>query len=167
MRHKHIRQGLHAHLHVIATLAAASSAFVAVPALAEDNGQTARRACFETVHRYSVLRDHGPVDDYGDLFTEDAEFTIGGNTVKGRENLKSRLVEQLSAGRAMHTMTTVNIADDAKTGLSYMTVVVGDSETQTQTDAFYVEVYDEYAFEGMRCLIAKRDVEFVFTKAAE
>jgi uncharacterized protein (TIGR02246 family) len=97
-------------------------------ALALANAATAAEpsvydACRDLVMDYAYYRDHPDPDAYAELFTEDAELSILGDTRKGRAAIRERLTQV--AGTTVHLMSTIRItpvsATEAK-GVSYVTV---------------------------------------------
>jgi uncharacterized protein (TIGR02246 family) len=79
------------------------AALLAAPAFAARGPSTAdledRAAIQNLVVKYTIALDTLDADMYASVFAEDAEFTFGGNTYKGRDQIR-RIVTDLKARRA-------------------------------------------------------------------
>ena len=70
-------------------LALAGSALPVVPAAAADTSELLDRAAIQNlVVKYTIALDTLDADLYASVFAEDAEFTFGGNTYKGRAEIR-------------------------------------------------------------------------------
>ncbi len=78
-------------------------ALLAAPAFAARGPSTAdledRAAIQNLVVKYTIALDTLDADMYASVFAEDAEFTFGGNTYKGRDQIR-KIVADLKARRA-------------------------------------------------------------------
>ena len=79
------------------------AALLAAPALAARGPSTTdledRAAIQNLVVKYTIALDTLDADMYASVFAEDAEFTFGGNTYKGRDQIR-KIVTDLKARRA-------------------------------------------------------------------
>ena len=79
------------------------AALLAAPVLAARGPSTAeledRAAIQNLVVKYTIALDTLDADMYASVFAEDAEFTFGGNTYKGRDQIR-KIVTDLKARRA-------------------------------------------------------------------
>ena len=79
------------------------AAVLAAPALAARGPSTSdledRAAIQNLVVKYTIALDTLDADMYASVFAEDAEFTFGGNTYKGRDQIR-KIVTDLKARRA-------------------------------------------------------------------
>ena len=120
--------------------------------------------CEETSKAYVVARDNGDVDAYGDLFTEDAVFLIGGNQQKGRKAIKAAMAARAGSQFTRHIVTSpfvVESTDGKLTGSSYVTVYASSRKDSGQpldspTPWAIGQYLDEYVVADGRCLFKRR-----------
>ena len=71
------------------------------------------------VARLAILADGGDLEEYVDLFTDDARWDMPGGELQGRENLLAGAIERRAAGtvgpgsNTRHVITTQAVAVDA------------------------------------------------------
>lgn len=71
-----------------------------------------------------MLADEGDLEEYVDLFTDDALWEMPGNAIQGRDNLLAGAIERRSAGtvgpgsNTRHVITTQAVAVDGDEAIS-------------------------------------------------
>jgi ketosteroid isomerase-like protein len=98
-------------------------------------------ACRALIMDYAYYRDHPDVKAYGDLFTEDAELSILGDTRIGRSAIRERLAEV--TGSTVHLMSTIRITEVSATeatGVSYVTVYTAPDGAGPHTVSGYAGI---------------------------
>lgn len=118
--------------------------------------------CLQTVRDYAELRDDmSKAKAYGDLFTENGRFTLGPNTVTGRDALIARHQAANKAAIFSHVMEDMEI--DGLTGKSRVVVYTKDRKAPDKITRVIIADYaDEYAMIDGKCLISDRKVSVVY-----
>ncbi|WP_420434317.1 nuclear transport factor 2 family protein [Candidatus Poriferisocius sp.] len=76
------------------------------------------------VARLAMLSDGGDLEEYVDLFTDDARWDMPGGELQGRENLLAGAIERRAAGtvgpgsNTRHVITTQAVAVDGEEAVS-------------------------------------------------
>ncbi len=131
-------------------------------------------ACMATANSYPYSRDRLLFEEYGALFTEDAEFQIeGGPQSVGREAIVQALRERGPSMQTRHLTKVVDMrvtADNEVRGLSYVTVWRKrhqDDPQSNEGEAWVVgEYHDQFLMQDEKCLIQKRLVKIVFQQTS-
>ena len=99
--------------------------------------EAAIRACTQLVTDYAYHRDRAEADHVAALFTEDAPFTLFGNTFAGREAIRQRVAAGKGGPVFRHMMSTTKIILDESgeraTGVAYVAVYQGSAEATPQS----------------------------------
>lgn len=127
-------------------------------------------ACTATANRYPYSRDRLMFEEYGALFTTDAEFQIeGGPLSVGREAIVQALRARGPLMQTRHVNKVVDmkvLSENEVQGVSYVTVwrkLHQHDEQSLEGQAWILgEYHDQFMMEGDRCLIQKRLVKIVF-----
>ena len=132
-------------------------------------------ACAATADSYPHSRDRLLFEEYGALFTADAEFQIeGGPRAVGREVIVQALRTRGPLMQTRHLNKVVDmqvISDTEVKGLSYVTIWRKRHQDSEQKDAkpslegqawIVAEYHDDFKMEGDKCLIQNRLVKVVF-----
>jgi uncharacterized protein (TIGR02246 family) len=120
-----------------------AAAFALTPLLADAadapaTSELADRAAIQNlVVKYTIALDTLDADMYASVFAEDAEFTFGGNTYKGRDairkivtGLQERRASQTDAPKSYHALTNTYIEllnDHEARHRSYWQTITGPS----------------------------------------
>ncbi|WP_425409814.1 nuclear transport factor 2 family protein [Hyphococcus sp.] len=131
------------------------------------------RACTGLNHDYAIARDTADADAFAGLFTEDAVFTMQGQTFAGREKILERLKPGASANFARLLINTVQIkptSGDTASGVTYFTMFMaaeGNEPDLPVTDfiVFMGEYHDKYLMTGEGCKITDRKTVPMFSGA--
>ena len=133
---------------------------------------TITTACRDLVLDYAFYRDRPDADAVADLFTHDAEFVIQGQTFRGREEIRTRIVRGQGGPVFRHLMSTIRIfpenAQHAR-GVSYATVYSAPPGTQPlslQSPAAVGEYHDEFELTQDGWKIRRREFFAVFVPDA-
>ncbi len=119
--------------------------------------------CQAAVENYAAYRDDpNKSAEYGALFTEDGRFTLGPNTITGRDALVAR---HLAANQDVifnHVMDDITIRNNL-TGKSRVVVYTSARNGSHDINRVIVADYmDRYEMRGGQCLIAEREVAVLF-----
>ena len=90
-------------------------------------------ACTHTANVYPYYRDELMYEEYGNLFAEDAVFTLKGNEVVGREKIVKALKIRGPKTVTRHISNVVSmevISDTEIRGVSYLTLYSAPLKTQ-------------------------------------
>lgn len=127
------------------------------------------RSCAATANRYPYVRDRLLYEEYGALFTENAEFKIdGGSAAIGRAAIVQALRDRGPARAMRHTNTVVQMqatGEDTASGISYVTIWRSNNNASKPAEGepwVQGEYHDEFKIQDEQCLIAKRFVKIVF-----
>jgi uncharacterized protein (TIGR02246 family) len=139
----------------VMVLVVCTAANAATPALEQ---------CRLRVMDYAYFWDQADEDGFADIFTENATLTLGGETFSGRDAIVNRMAA--NRGPTMrHLMSTVRItatADDAASGISYVTVFAAppQDEALPEADGFALigEYHDRFRITADGCRIAERSL---------
>jgi uncharacterized protein (TIGR02246 family) len=120
-----------------------AAAFALMPLLADAADAPAtselvdRAAIQNLVVKYTIALDTLDADMYASVFAEDAEFTFGGNTYKGRDairkivtGLQERRASQADAPKSYHALTNTYVElvnDHEARHRSYWQTITGPS----------------------------------------
>jgi len=125
--------------------------------------------CEQTVRDYADHRDNpAAVEKYGNLFTDNGTFSLGGETVTGKAALIERHKTANDAAMWNHVMDKISVQPDL-TGKSrvvvYTTPKNGNEKNVTR---FIVADYiDRFEVIASGCKIADRQVNIIFDSAAK
>ncbi len=130
-------------------------------------------ACTAVNHDYALARDRADQEAFASLFTEDAVFTMQGETFAGREKILERLKPGASANFARLLINTIKVtptSSNAATGVTYFTMFMaaeGNEPELPVTDfiLFMGEYHDEYVMTNEGCKITKRKTVPMFSGA--
>jgi uncharacterized protein (TIGR02246 family) len=117
--------------------------------------------------RIAHTTDHGSLDDYVELFTEDASWELPDSRRQGRADIRAGAEERRGSGltgpgsSSRHVITTVAVellGPDRAASDSYFLFY---RETATQPSLFNMGHYrDEFSFEGGAWRLARRRITF-------
>lgn len=143
-----------------------------IPAAAcADDTQAFLQDCRDVVMRYAFYRDRPDADAVANLFTADAQFTLGADVFVGREAIRARIAAGAGGPVFRHMMSTVFVeptgAGRAR-GVSYVAVYAAAGELPiTNTNYLALgEYHDAFVATPQGCRIAQRDFVSVFTSPA-
>ncbi|NND82338.1 MAG: nuclear transport factor 2 family protein [Gammaproteobacteria bacterium] len=129
-------------------------------------------ACTVTANSYPYARDRAMLDEYAQLFTEDAHFQIEGQpALQGRPALVAGLQARAAANELRHMSQVVDMqatGEGTARGVSYVTIWRVGAEAWSNGDRtvhgpwIVAEYHDEFRMQGKRCLISDRLVKIVF-----
>lgn len=148
------------------------SLIFASTASAQKTEQQLIDACTATANSYPYSRDRVLLEEYGQLFTEDATFQIATQPiVQGRlkivEALKIRGA-QATTRHLSHVVHMEAINNTTAKGISYFNLYRVDTKTMAAGDnsisaPFIVgEYHDEFRLVDNQCLISKRKAVIIF-----
>ncbi len=138
-------------------LVAALISLVPAAALAD-----ARQACRDLVLDYAFYRDRPDAHGVANLFTEDAELSILGETWRGRQAIYERIVAGADGPLFRHLMSTIRIFPESETrarGVSYVTVYTappGEGPRPLDAPAAVGEYHDVFVKTNAGWQIAER-----------
>lgn len=123
--------------------------------------------CSNLVNGYAFFRDRYDAERFANLFSEDAELTVAGNTWVGRENIRQRIEGLDSNSPIRHLMSTIHITpidEFHAQGVSYATIYTGATGS-TSVEGFAVigEYHDEFILTEAGWKIQKRELRTVFS----
>lgn len=129
------------------------------------------KSCTELVHEYAYLRDRLDGQGVSELFTEEGEFSIFGETFAGRQLIQERVSGARSGPVTRHLVSTVDVQSDggsAARGVSYVTIYIGpksESDNPIEVEGFagIGEYHDHFALTDSGCKIQSREFIPVFT----
>ena len=127
--------------------------------------------CLQTVLAYADLRDDPTkATEYGALFSYNGTFTLGPNTVTGRDAIIERHISANSAMRWNHVMDgDIEVSDDLKGQSRVIVYTTPLDGTDGQVTRFIVANYHDQFEMGVsnNCLIKARRVEVLFDSTAQ
>lgn len=141
-------------------------------AVVQETNQTGSVVCEQTIRAYPKLRDHGPIKEYGALFSQDALFEVKklGISLQGRAQITSRLKAALEATKTHHIVSKVHVeyvSENRYKALSHFTLDLTKlSEPQPSSIAITGQYEDLLQFDGKHCVIVSRQVN-IDTKTAK
>ena len=125
-----------------------------------------RSACTHTINQYAHARDAVDTELYSTLFSENAQFTIRGNTTSGKTALIEDLEARGNGPQTKHLMGSISVTPtgpDTAVGTSYAVVINagGDASQQTPpwtTDTIlaFVTYSDTFQISASGCKITAR-----------
>ena len=132
-------------------------------------------ACTATVNAYAHARDSVDPVQYGALFTEDASFTIWGQTMRSREAIVEALIDRGGQLATRHITGSIHVtptSSSTATGRSYA-LVLAPQENETLPEAelsgesfFAMATYeDAYEIDGAICKFQRRKVTVEFERS--
>ncbi len=158
-----------------ATLLSTFLLIQSLPAVADnDSTDNIVTACERLVVAYALARDQQDADGYVDVFTEDAQLLIQGQTLNGRDAIRQRTAEWPAAEIARHLLTTIQITpvdDNTATGVTYALILAADAEQgatgPVSVESFRVmgEYHDVFKLTEDGWKIARREFKIVFSAA--
>ena len=125
--------------------------------------------CEQTVRDYAAHRDNPDAGvDYGNLFTENGAFTLGGETISGRAALIERHKSANEVASWNHVMDEISVWPDL-TGESRVIVYTTpkDGDESKVTRFIIADYIDQFAVISSGCKIADRQVSIVYDSAAK
>lgn len=111
-----------------------------------------------TIAQYCHLVDDALWDDWAQLFTADATFSVMGKTMKGHDELKAFLSASLSPGAGKHVTinSVIDVDGDEARSVSDFVYVAPEGEGfKIMTAGRYT---DRFVREGERWLFASREI---------
>lgn len=154
-------------MHLIKSLVLAISLGFLGTALAHEDIQ---QQCADLVLGYAYHRDNFNAEEFSQLFTEDAELTVGGQTWVGREEIRGRIAGLDNGSSIRHLMSTVRIVpvdEDHATGVSYATIYRADAGVSEVSGPLIIgEYHDDFVRGDDGWKIAKRVLHTVYTSAS-
>ncbi len=130
-------------------------------------------ACTALNHDYALARDHADQAAFVALFSEEAVFTMQGETYSGREKILERLKPGASANFARLLINTIKVtqtSDYTATGVTYFTMFMASEGNEPELPVndfilFMGEYHDEYIMTDDGCKITKRKTVPMFSGA--
>ncbi len=121
--------------------------------------------CQQTVIDYATYRDDpNRAEAYGQLFSQNGQFTLGPNTVIGRDALIERHKSANTNTVFSHVMENIKI--DGLSGKSRVVVYTKNRQQGAEINRVIIADYiDKFEITNGRCLIADREVSVVFDTA--
>jgi len=128
-------------------------------------------ACERLVHSYPKFRDSLDIDAYGKLFAEDATFSFGGKTTKGRLSIMNEIRERGPKQMNRHLTGSVVIEPLSETkarGTSYALVFQADPDEASPKALSpssllgFVTYHDEFSYQQETCVFQQRTVVIDF-----
>ncbi len=141
-------------------------ALVLVPLLgacAQSSNPSPAELCKTTVENYATYRDEPSKSaEYAAVFTKDGSFTLGPNTITGRDALMARHRAANKDVIFNHVMDDIEIRTNM-TGKSRVIVYTSARQGSHDINRVIVADYmDRYEMENGQCLIAERNVAVLF-----
>ncbi len=122
------------------------------------------KLCETTISDYAKYRDNPETADlYANLFTPDGSFTLGSNTVTGRDALSARHAGSHESATWQHKMGSTELSNDneAITGVSRVTVKTSPKDNPKTIRTIVADYQDTFAIVDAACLIKARGVKIV------
>ncbi len=137
-----------------------------------DTGKNIIDSCTAINHKYAFARDTSDVNSYLSLFTEDAEFIITGESFKGSEKIKQRILDDRGKtfGRLLITSIDIMPVDEiTATGITYFIMFLttasrADSRPIESYNLFMGEYHDTYRMTNEGCKFTRRETRPLFMK---
>lgn len=107
-------------------------------AVLSNTGESTEAACTRLVMDYALYRDQGNAEALANLFTEEAQLVMNGETFSGRSALKARATHTSNSPFLTHLMSTVQIYPESASrarGLSYVSVYLGPPGAEANQQA--------------------------------
>ena len=121
-------------------------------------------ACKQTLFAYPKLRDYGPVEEYGKLFSKESIFSIETLNIKlkGRTQITQRLEKELQSTQTHHVVSSPKIeyiGENNYKATSNFTVNIIRLLPQNLPPVTITGQYEDLLhFDGKRCQITLRQV---------
>jgi uncharacterized protein (TIGR02246 family) len=137
-----------------------------------DNHKHAIEACTNLVLDYAYFRDRPDAEGVANLFTEDAQLTVLGQTFVGRAAIAKRIRHAADGPVFRHMMSTIRIFPDDEThahGVSYVAVYTapaGPLPRPLHQPAAVGEYHDRFVLTESGWKIARREFVAVFVAEA-
>ncbi len=137
-----------------------------------DNHRHVIEACTDLVLDYAYFRDRPDADGVANLFTEDAQLTVLGQTFVGRAAIGKRIRDAAGGPVFRHMMSTIRIFPDDEThahGVSYAAVYTapaGQAPRPLHQPAAVGEYHDRFVLTAAGWKIAQREFVAIFMPAA-
>jgi uncharacterized protein (TIGR02246 family) len=137
-----------------------------------DNHKRVIEACTNLVLDYAYFRDRPDAEGVADLFTEDAQLTVLGQTFAGRAAIAERIRDAADGPVFRHMMSTIRIFPDDETyahGVSYVAVYTapaGQLPGPLHQPAAVGEYHDRFVLTESGWKIARREFIAVFVAEA-
>ena len=137
-----------------------------------DNHQRVIEACSNLVLDYAYFRDRPDAEGVADLFTEDAQLTVLGQTFVGRAAIAERIRDAADGPVFRHMMSTIRIFPDDETharGVSYVSVYTapaGHLPRPLHQPAAVGEYHDRFVLTESGWKIAQREFVAIFVAEA-
>ncbi len=144
------------------------AAFLSACGKSPQSKASSLNSCKQTVLDYADLRDDpGKAEAYGDLFTQTGTFTLGPNTITGRNALIARHKAANGLAAWHHTMENIHIAEDNQTGLSRVIVyTTPKDDNEVVTRMIVAEYIDKFQIIDGKCKITDRQVRVIHDSIA-
>jgi uncharacterized protein (TIGR02246 family) len=117
---------------------------------------------------YSQLLDDGRIDEWADLFTKDATFSVWGTTYEGRDGIRDGIggMQPPNTGKHVAFATVVEVADDGASALAWTDFVSLADDGPGQWGRAYMiataaRYYDRLVRDGDRWRFAARQIRMV------
>lgn len=126
--------------------------------------EAAQLTCQQTILAYTKLRDNGPIEAYGALFTQDAQFEVKQHDIllQGRSQITKRLETALKKTKTHHVVTNIRIEPTAKNNYKAYSDFTLDLKILPPKKSASIAItgyYDDLLqFNGKNCLIVSRKV---------
>ena len=134
------------------------------PVAAQSEGlQGLVAACTAINHGYALARDRADKEAFAALFTDDAVFTILGETFVGKDRIVARLDDDDAQNFGRLLITSIDISPtDARTatGVTYFIMFMAPPDAKppiTEYTLFMGEYHDRYTMTADGCKFQSRD----------
>jgi hypothetical protein len=130
----------------------------------QETNQAGSVVCEQTIRAYPRLRDHGPINEYGALFSQDAVLEIKklGISLQGRGQITNRLTTALETTKTHHLVSKVHlepVPENRYKAQSRFTLNLKKlSEPQSSSITITGQYEDLLQFDGQHCVIVSRQV---------
>ncbi len=126
--------------------------------------------CISLNHQYAMARDLGDTNAYGQLFSDDAEFVMEGESFRGKTEILNRLSGGESENFARLLISTINISDNydgTASGVVYFTMFQTPVENSIEFpissyNIYMGEYHDTYRQTEQGCQILRRETKPLF-----
>ncbi len=142
---------------------------VSQPVAAQTEGlQRLVAACTAINHAYALARDRADKEAFAELFTDDAVFTILGETFAGKDRIVARLDGDDARNFGRLLITSIHISPtDARTatGVTYFIMFMAPPDATppiTEYTLFMGEYHDRYRMTAEGCKFESRDTKPLF-----
>jgi hypothetical protein len=120
--------------------------------------------CEKTIRAYPKLRDHGPINEYGALFSQDAHFEVKKLSIflQGRDQITERLKSALATTKTIHMVEQIEINQISNNKYQARSSFTLQLKKRSEPNASVVLIKGHYddilQLDGKQCVITSRQV---------